>query len=107
MDTFGAWLRTERKKRGMSQAKLGEAAGVSQSHISHIENEEEFPSCELTILLAESLGLPQVLGPIQAGFITDLTAEDAEIAALFASLTGERRRVARVVLEALGRDEGR
>lgn len=106
-NAFGDWLRMERKRRGMSQARLGELAGASQSHISHLERGDEFPSCELAILLSRSLGLPDVLGAIQAGYISDTTPEDAEMLALLASLTGERRRLARVLLATLAEDEQR
>lgn len=36
-DTFGAWLREQRKTMNMSQRSLGERAGLSFTYLSHIE----------------------------------------------------------------------
>lgn len=72
---------------------------MSQGHISHIERDEEFPSCELAILLAGALGLPQVVGAIEAGYITDLSPEVAALAAEVEQLPEVERRL---VLAAMG-----
>lgn len=36
--TYGDWLRSERRKRGLSQAQLGDLAGKHRTHINRIEN---------------------------------------------------------------------
>ena len=36
--TYGEWLRSQRRRRGLSQERLGELAGKHRTHINRIEN---------------------------------------------------------------------
>ena len=49
-------LREKLKEKGMSQAALGEAVGVSQAMIGHILAGVKRPTLELTVGIARALG---------------------------------------------------
>ncbi|MEE2750838.1 MAG: helix-turn-helix transcriptional regulator [Myxococcota bacterium] len=76
--SFGEWLRSQRVQRGLSQAWLAEAIGVSGSLLSRVENGEKSLSLESLAKLGRQLGLearrvqlragvlaPEVLGVLQ------------------------------------------
>jgi len=51
MATFGEFLRTERKKRGLNQSEFGQAFGIIMTEISKIENgRKNFPFSSLEAL---------------------------------------------------------
>lgn len=56
--TFGAWVRTRRKRLDLTQAELGKRAGCSEAAIRKIEADERKPSRQLAELLALTLEIP-------------------------------------------------
>lgn len=58
-----AALKRARHAAGMSQRSLATRAGIGQSHISKIENEEIEPGLSSFIDLARALGLEPMLVP--------------------------------------------
>ena len=46
-----------RKSRGLNQTELGELVGITQPHISRIENGDEGPPLSLFRQIAEALGV--------------------------------------------------
>ena len=48
-------IRQYRAKKKISQEKLSELTGISQQHISNIENEQVNPSIELLLKIADAL----------------------------------------------------
>lgn len=54
-EQFGARLRHERDKAGMSLAQLADASGISKPYLVRLENEPSNPSLELLGRLAEAL----------------------------------------------------
>lgn len=62
MDTIdygllGKRIRDARKKMGLTQAELGDRVGVSDSHISHIENGIAKPSLKRILLIFSILNI--------------------------------------------------
>jgi DNA-binding XRE family transcriptional regulator len=51
---FGFNLRSERCRQGLSQHRLGEAAGLHRTAIGMIEKGERVPRVDTTILLAKA-----------------------------------------------------
>ena len=62
---FGANLKRERKRRGLSQERLGSLAGVHRTHISKIERNLCEPGAETVARLIVALTLDG--GPLFAG----------------------------------------
>lgn len=56
MNRIGDRIRELRTQKGLSQRQLGEATGVTQGAIGHIENGNKEPSLQLAVLLADALG---------------------------------------------------
>lgn len=54
----GSRIRNIRKALGMSQAALADRVGVTQSHISELENNQNSPSAVLLQKLADVLDVP-------------------------------------------------
>lgn len=55
---FGAHLRRQRERRGLSQGQLARKAGVSRYHLSRLERgAKRSPSLPVLIALADALGL--------------------------------------------------
>ena len=54
----GSRIRNVRKALGMSQAALADRVGVTQSHISELENNQNSPSAVLLQKLADVLDVP-------------------------------------------------
>jgi len=50
-------LKENRKKNGISQAKLGEMAGISTQYIAMIELSKQFPTPEVLERIASALGI--------------------------------------------------
>lgn len=51
MATFGEFLRTERKKKGLNQSEFGQAFGIIMTDISKIETgKKKFPFASLEVL---------------------------------------------------------
>lgn len=55
--TLGQNIRKYRIKRGMRQADLAEICDCSNSHIGQIENARGVPSLEMTVKIANALGV--------------------------------------------------
>ena len=58
-DTFGARLKTLRKKAGLTQEELAEAIGVHLNSVSLWENGEYTPKMQSIKALAKALGVPE------------------------------------------------
>ncbi len=56
-ELFGRKIKEYRKRKGFTQAKLAELAGVDDKHISCIESGKNFPSADLLERLAKSLNV--------------------------------------------------
>ncbi len=54
--TFAANLKRERLRAGLGQAELAERAGLSQSHVSQLENAKWGPRLDTVQALARALG---------------------------------------------------
>jgi HTH-type transcriptional regulator/antitoxin HipB len=76
---LGAAVRAERKRRGLSQAKLAEQAGVSRAWLARFENGHPAASIEQVFRVLRSLDLT-----ITVGERTHTSAESAVLAALAA-----------------------
>ena len=56
MPTVGERIREIREKRGMTQDKLAEAAGLSKSFLSEVENDKSNISSRILLRIANELG---------------------------------------------------
>lgn len=56
MPTVGERIREIRDKRGMTQEKLAEAAGISKSFLSEIENDKTNVGAQILLRIANKLG---------------------------------------------------
>lgn len=54
---FGARLRTERERRGLTQKQLASTVGCSQKHLSRLESGHVRPYLDTVQRLAETLGV--------------------------------------------------
>ncbi len=54
---FGIRVRQERRKRGLTQEKLGERAGISGKYIGEIERAEKVPGLLVIVRIAAALGI--------------------------------------------------
>ena len=44
---YGAFLRSVRESRGLTQLELGEITGIAQSNLSAYENDRQVPSIDI------------------------------------------------------------
>lgn len=58
LSTAGDYLRAWRQRRRISQLELALEAGVSQRHLSFLENDRSIPSRSMLLRLAEMLDVP-------------------------------------------------
>jgi len=56
MPTVGERIREIREKRGMTQEKLAEVAGLSKSFLSEVENDKSNMSSQILLRIANELG---------------------------------------------------
>ena len=56
MPTVGERIRAIREKRGMTQDKLAETAGLSKSFLSEVENDKSNISSQILLRIANELG---------------------------------------------------
>jgi transcriptional regulator with XRE-family HTH domain len=56
MPTVGDRVREIREKRGMTQEKLADAAGISKSFLSEIENDKSNVGAQILLRVANALG---------------------------------------------------
>lgn len=54
---FGTRVRALRKKRGLTQEKLAEAAALHENYISRLESGEQEPGLFVILRLARALGV--------------------------------------------------
>jgi transcriptional regulator with XRE-family HTH domain len=54
---LGARLRARREALGMSQAKLGEKAGISANYVGVLERGQKLPTLDTLVALAKALGV--------------------------------------------------
>lgn len=74
---FSEWLRAEIEKRGMTQADLARAAGVSKPHVSLVLNGERNPGMDFLEGVAKALRLPIDEVYRVAGILPPVTKADA------------------------------
>ena len=55
---LGARLRARREALGMSQAELGEKAGISANYVGVLERGLKLPTLDTLVALAKALGVP-------------------------------------------------
>jgi transcriptional regulator with XRE-family HTH domain len=102
---FGRWLRDMRHRRGWSQDVIGAKVGIKGSQVSRVENGKANVPVEQVQAYARELNAAQVFALIEAGYLTDLATEDADIAVRSSRLTGERRSALLAVLAAMETEE--
>ena len=56
-ESIGKKVRCVRKMQNYSQEKLGDKAGISQQHLSRIENDMVCPTMDTLLKLAKALGV--------------------------------------------------
>ena len=66
---FGAWLKSSRQSRRLSQSDLATSAGMTASYLSRIESGDRQPSSDHLNGLATALGLDPVNLHLRAGLI--------------------------------------
>jgi XRE family transcriptional regulator, aerobic/anaerobic benzoate catabolism transcriptional regulator len=54
---IGRNVRAERERQGLSQRELARQAGISQKHLSHVENAEVSVGADTIDALAKALGI--------------------------------------------------
>ncbi len=61
---YGAFLRSVRESRGLTQLELGEITGITQSNLSAYENDRQIPSIDIvnTIVVGCGYSLKAVAG---------------------------------------------
>jgi len=80
--TFGEQLRLERARHRLSQQQLGEAIGLSQTHISALERGEYPPTKKIINRLSEYFGTPEEFWHFYNDVEMVLNATEIEIIAL-------------------------
>ena len=60
-NTYGDWLKAQRKAAGLTQEELAEAAIMTRTHIAHIEAGRRIPSKEDARRLDQALNTGNVL----------------------------------------------
>ena len=69
-DTFGAWLRQNRKDRGVSLRCMAERAGISFSYLSKVETGDMLPpGAETLALLGAQIGVSPSRMYLEAGIV--------------------------------------
>ncbi|MCC6176049.1 MAG: helix-turn-helix transcriptional regulator [Chloroflexi bacterium] len=53
--TFGEYLNRQRRRKRWTLASAAEAAGLSPTHLSRLENDSQVPSAETVVRLAQAL----------------------------------------------------
>ena len=66
---FGAWLKSQRTARQLSQKALADTLELSPSHVSRVESGDKAPSTELVDRLATLWGLDPVTLALRAGHV--------------------------------------
>lgn len=97
---LGARVREIRKRRGLTQARLAEKAGISTKYVGAIEGGGENPTVEILARLSAALGLrPADLLDFEHLEDMDLPALRGEIERMLGDLSGppEAQRMLRVV----------
>lgn len=120
MGSFASRLASLRNSRGMTQAELAKALGVSNGAVGNYERGEREPDFDTLQRIAEFFGVDAnyLLGYDGSGYYTDPETarvaqelfDDRELRALFDAARGsspESLRAAADVIRALKRAEGR
>lgn len=68
MENFASYLKSKRRKRGLSQLTLSQCIGVNQTMISKLELAQEHPTRELAADIGEYFDEPQA-AMAAAGYI--------------------------------------
>lgn len=69
--SFGEYLKSLRKQRGLTLIQLQEKSKVSNSYLSQVENNQFTPSNEVLAKLSKPLGVPLIKLMYKAGHIPD------------------------------------
>jgi transcriptional regulator with XRE-family HTH domain len=103
---LGSGLRSARQRAGLTMARLAELSGVSQPHLSQLENGKVSPSINTLYRLANALGIsPQQLLPgtvptsiaiVRAGSVTPTAITDSPGSAMARVLVGSPDRMLQV-----------
>lgn len=80
-ERIGSQVQQQRKRRGLSQADLAEATGMSVAYISHIETGIKKASLESVVKIANALGITvdQILNGNQASNRLEYQSELSEL----------------------------
>ncbi|MCQ4167459.1 helix-turn-helix domain-containing protein [Tahibacter harae] len=103
MDTFGSRMKALRSERGLTQEDLAHEVGVTKGAISQWERDGTEPNFAALAVIARTLGVSLdglILGPA-ATFTAEasLTTKEAELLALFRSLSAKKRTALLVLLD--------
>lgn len=70
--SFAVYIKSLRKRRGLTLEKLRDLSGVSQTYITHVENGRRGePSPDILRKLSVGLGIPYIHLMIRAGHLTE------------------------------------
>ena len=94
--SLGQRIRTARKKKGMSQEKLGEICNVSAAHIGHIERGTRIASLEALFRISRELDVSTDWLLCDSG-----KGNDSELKNIFARIEGKDEDKVRVFLSAV------
>lgn len=94
-EELGDRLRTLRKRRGLTQEALAEAAEVSVDSVRRLENAAFSPSFDTLTKLAKGLNVPKV------ALITDHYDEEDDLAVMLRALPSPHKEVAVAMLGTL------
>lgn len=86
---FGKRLKYFRKAKGFSIYKLSKESGISQNHISAIENEKRQPTIDTLVRLIKPLGIT-LSELFSEGEISYLTEQERDLITIFRSLSNEK-----------------
>ncbi len=79
MNNFVNWLLNEMDKRGMSQADLARASGLSKTAISKIISESRAPGHEASSAIAKAFNFPPEIVFRKAGLLPEKGEEPPEL----------------------------
>lgn len=96
--TFGESVKAERVKRGWSQQRLANLAGMNRSHIGGIETKPGLPQYATIVSIAKAFGMTpkELLAPsgttiMEAAAPYDVGVDTDELVALFDLLSDDDR----------------
>lgn len=86
--TFGEWLETQMRERGLGVRELGRLSGVGTGTISRLLSESRGVGPDVCQKLARALGLPEIVVFVQAGLMSQTAnTEELTLRELYAILS--------------------